>query len=38
MGPFNAVIPMVTGSAYLTGEAIYVIDPTDKLGKGFIVG
>lgn len=38
MGPFDAVIPMVTGSAYLTGEATYVIDPTDKLGKGFIVG
>ena len=38
MGPYKAVVPQVTGAAYLTGEATYAIDPLDKLGKGFIVG
>ena len=26
---YDAVIPQITGSAYLTGEATYVIDPDD---------
>lgn len=38
VGDFKAVVPMVTGSCYLTGEATYVIDPTDPLKYGFIVG
>lgn len=33
-----AVIPQITGSAYITGEATYVIDPTDPLKYGFIAG
>ena len=37
-GDFDAVIPMVTGSAYLTGVATYLIDPTDPLKYGFQVG
>lgn len=32
-----AVIPQITGSAYITGEATYVIDPTDPLKYGFVV-
>ena len=28
---YDAVIPMITGSAYLTGVAKYLIDPTDPL-------
>ena len=35
---FDAVIPQITGSAYLTGTATYLIDPTDPLKYGFEVG
>ena len=35
---YDAVIPMITGSAYLTGVATYLIDPTDPLKYGFQVG
>ena len=35
---FDAVIPQITGSTYLTGTATYLIDPTDPLKYGFEVG
>lgn len=35
---YNAVIPQVTGSAYVTGLATYVIDSDDPLKYGFQVG
>ena len=38
IGDYNAVIPMITGSAYLTGVATYLIDSTDPLKYGFLVG
>ena len=38
VGDFQAVIPQITGRAYLTGEATYVIDPDDPLKYGFKVG
>ena len=38
VGDFDAVIPMITGSCYLTGVATYLIDPTDPLKYGFQVG
>ena len=38
VGEFDAVIPQITGSAYLTGDATYVIDPDDPLKYGFKVG
>ena len=38
VGEYNAVVPQITGSAYLTGEATYVIDPDDPLKYGFKVG
>ncbi|CUX47284.1 proline racemase family protein [Clostridium sp. C105KSO13] len=38
VGDYDAVIPMITGSAYLTGVATYLIDPTDPLKYGFEVG
>lgn len=38
VGDFDAVVPMITGSAYVTGEATYVIDSDDPLKYGFIVG
>ncbi|MEF9916684.1 MAG: proline racemase family protein [Lachnospiraceae bacterium] len=38
VGDFKAVIPQITGSAYCTGEATYVIDKDDPLKYGFQVG
>lgn len=35
---YNAIVPQVTGSAYVTGLATYVIDPDDPLKYGFQVG
>ena len=35
---YNAVIPMITGSCCITGEATYLIDPMDDVKYGFIVG
>lgn len=35
---YDAVIPMITGSCYLTGVATYLIDPLDPLKYGFQVG
>lgn len=38
IGDYDAVIPMITGSAYLTGVATYLIDGQDPLKYGFLVG
>ena len=35
---YKAVIPQITGSAYITGLGTYVIDPTDPLKYGFSFG
>ena len=35
---YQAVIPMITGSCCITGEATYLIDPMDDVKYGFIVG
>lgn len=36
-GPFNAVIPEVTGRAFITGHNRWLIDPADPLRGGFIL-
>ena len=36
-GPFNAVIPQVEGTAYITGMQTFVIDPNDPMKEGFIL-
>lgn len=36
-GPHDAVIPKVTGSAYITGTHEFLIDPADPLKNGFIL-
>jgi trans-L-3-hydroxyproline dehydratase len=36
-GPYEAVVPEVTGSAHLTGTSEFWIDPADPLGHGFIL-
>jgi trans-L-3-hydroxyproline dehydratase len=35
-GPYEAVIPEVSGSAWITGQNQFYFDPTDPLKKGFI--
>jgi proline racemase len=35
VGPFDAIIPEITGSAYITGFNHFVIDPEDPLKYGF---
>ncbi|GFR34856.1 proline racemase [Thermobrachium celere] len=37
VGDFNAVIPEITGSAYITGFNHFVIDPEDPVKYGFIL-
>jgi trans-L-3-hydroxyproline dehydratase len=36
-GPYEAVVPEVTGSARLTGRNEFWIDPADPLGHGFML-
>ena len=35
-GPYEAVIPQVEGTAYITGQHTFIIDPDDPLKEGFI--
>lgn len=37
VGPYSAVVPEVTGSAYLTGFHTFVLDPNDPLAGGFLL-
>ncbi|WP_052502490.1 proline racemase family protein [Halarcobacter anaerophilus] len=36
-GNFDAVVPQVTGSAYITGEHTFLIDEKDPLKYGFFL-
>ena len=36
-GPFNAVIPQVEGTAYITGQHEFLIDPEDPFKTGFFL-
>jgi len=36
-GPHRAIIPEVTGSAYITGRHEFLIDPDDPLQEGFVL-
>jgi proline racemase len=38
IGPYPAVVPQLTGSAWITGRAEYVVDPDDPFPTGFTVG
>ena len=38
IGPYRAVVPTITGTAWITGMATYVLDPTDPFPDGFTVG
>jgi len=37
-GPYPAVIPKITGNAFITGIHQFVVDPTDPLHEGFLLG
>ena len=38
VGPYRAVVPQLSGTAWITGFAQYVVDPTDPFPEGFTVG
>ena len=38
IGQYNAVVPEISGQAWITGFANYVVDPTDPLPNGYTVG
>jgi trans-L-3-hydroxyproline dehydratase len=37
VGEYPAVVPEITGSAYITGRSTLWIDPEDQLGSGFLI-
>jgi len=36
-GPYTAVVPEVSGRAFITGRHEFVINPGDELGRGFLL-
>ena len=38
VGPYSAVVPTITGSAYITAMSNYILDPMDPFPQGFTVG
>jgi len=38
VGPYPAVVPTISGQAWITGFAQYVLDPTDPFPQGYTVG
>jgi proline racemase len=38
VGPYRAIVPSITGQAWITGFASYVVDPTDPFPDGFTIG
>jgi proline racemase len=37
VGPYEAIVPEVDGTAFITGRHEFIIDPRDVLGRGFIL-
>jgi proline racemase len=38
VGPYRAVVPTITGRAWVTGMSQYVVDPDDPFPEGFTIG
>jgi proline racemase len=38
VGPYRAVVPTLSGQAWITGFAQYVVDPEDPFPEGYTVG
>jgi proline racemase len=37
VGPYDAIVPEVSGKAFITGQHEFIIDKRDELGKGFLM-
>lgn len=37
MGPYQAIVPEVSGKAFITGRHEFLADPQDELGRGFFL-
>ncbi|HLJ34821.1 MAG TPA: proline racemase family protein [Ktedonobacteraceae bacterium] len=37
VGPYKAIVPQVSGRAFITGRHEFIIDPRDELGRGFLL-
>ena len=37
VGRFDAIIPEVSGKAYITGQHTFILDERDELGRGFLL-
>jgi proline racemase len=38
VGPYDAVVPTISGQGWITGFARYVLDPTDPFPEGYRIG
>jgi proline racemase len=38
VGPYSAVVPILTGTGWITGTGQYVLDPSDPFPEGYTVG
>ncbi|MCC6773861.1 MAG: proline racemase family protein [Gemmatimonadaceae bacterium] len=38
VGPYAAVVPTISGRAWITGSATYVLDPEDPFPEGYTIG
>jgi proline racemase len=38
VGAYQAIIPEVSGTAFITGRQEFILDPRDTLGRGFLIG
>ena len=38
VGPYDAVIPTLSGRGYITGIQQFVLDPSDPFPQGFLLG
>ena len=38
VGPYPAIIPSLSGQAWITGVSQYMLDPSDPFQSGFTVG
>jgi proline racemase len=38
VGPYPAVVPTITGEAWIYGLSTYLVDPSDPFPEGFVVG
>jgi proline racemase len=38
VGPYPAVIPTITGQAWIYGLSTYLVDPSDPFQEGFTIG